>query len=227
MLIIEEHDKYSYNVTKRCTMNIKRLKEAERDFFGLYPEGFSDPNMAEIMKRHNPTKLYTLAQASFTQAAFDSPTEVVENMAKLVSRSTMISLFEKPKFRDFTKELSTLDQRHLAGGLRAFLYGDQRQGFEDMVAVLELGKLAKWSLVTACPVYLRPDEEVFVKPTTAKGIIEHFEVSGLIYKPKPTYDFYKGYRELILEMKQHVSPIISEAGNAAFTGFLMMSLENG
>ena len=208
-------------------MNIKRLKEAERDFFGLYPEGFSDPNMAEIMKRHNPTKIYAFAKASFSKEAFDSPDDVVANMAKLVSRSTMVSLFEKPKFRDFINELSLLDKRHLAGGLHDFLYGNQPQGFEAMVEVLELGKLAKWSLVTACPVYMRPDEEVFVKPTTAKGIIEHFEVSGLIYKPKPTFDFYKGYRALILEMKQQVSPIISAHGNAAFTGFLMMSLENG
>lgn len=220
-------DQLLYRCATILMMNLKRLKEAERDFFALYPGGWDDPEMEAILKRHNPNKLYSLAQASFAPASFKSPADVVENMAKLIGRSSMVSLFEKPKFRDFSQELSLSDQKDFSDGLREFLYGDQPRGFEKMVDVLELGKLAKWSLVTACPIYLRPQEEVFVKPTTAKGIIEHFEVSGLVYHSKPTFAFYKGYRELIRDMKQHVSPQLSALGNAAFTGFLMMSLENG
>ena len=207
-------------------MNLNRLKEAEHDFFALYPEGWDDVDLQPLIKRHNPEKIYTLAKTSFEKSMFDSPEQIVENMAKIISRSSMISLFEKPKFRDFSQNISPNEQKRLAKGLHSFLYGDQERGFESMVDVLELGKMAKWSIITACPVYFRPDQEVFVKPTTAKGIIEHFEVNGLVYHSKPTFDFYKGYRDLILEMKQQVSPRISEAGNAAFTGFLMMSLEN-
>jgi hypothetical protein len=208
-------------------MNLQRLKEAERDFFGLYPGGWEDPEMQPLIKRHNPEKIYALANASFSEPMFESPTQIVESMAKLISRSSMISLFEKPKFRDFAQNITPTEQKRLSRGLRDFLYGDQPRGFEEMVDVLALGKLAKWSLVTACPVYLRPNEEVFVKPTTAKGIIEHYEVKGLVYHSTPTFEFYKGYRDLIAEMKRHVSPKISEQGNAAFTGFLMMSLDNG
>jgi hypothetical protein len=62
-----------------------------------------------------------------------------------------------------------------------------------------------------------------VKPTTAKGIIRKLELDHLIYNPRPSWAFYEAYRETINEMKTRVHPSLSP-NNAAFTGFLMMSL---
>ncbi|MBN2655638.1 MAG: hypothetical protein JXR86_01155 [Spirochaetales bacterium] len=76
--------------------------------------------------------------------------------------------------------------------------------------------------MTVIPVYFSPFKEVFVKPTTAKNIIEHFEVKELAYKPQPNWEFYSGFRDLIGEMKEQVSESLYPT-NAAFTGFLMMS----
>ena len=103
------------------------------------------------------------------------------------------------------------------------LHGKQQMGFEMLLSILKSRKLAKWSLLTILPVYFHPQSEVFVKPTTAKGIIDYFELSGLTYRPLPSWEFYNGYRRQILDMKSRVSPSLSP-NNAAFTGFLMMSL---
>jgi hypothetical protein len=84
-------------------------------------------------------------------------------------------------------------------------------------------RLAKWSLISICPVYFSPQEAVFVKPTTAKGVIAHFELDELHYRPQPYWEFYTGYRSIIQEMKSLVDPCLSP-NSAAFSGFLMMSL---
>ena len=87
---------------------------------------------------------------------------------------------------------------------------------------MKSAKLAKWSLMTICPTYYRPQYEVFVKPTTAIGIIETFELKHLHYKPTPTWAFYNEYRAVINEMKSKVDASLSPY-NVAFTGFLMRS----
>ena len=91
-----------------------------------------------------------------------------------------------------------------------------------MVTVLEPGRLAKWSLLTIIPNYYHPDQEVFVKPTTTKKVIQQLELEGLTYRPAPTWEFYETYRHQILALRDNVSPSLAPS-NAAFCGFLMMS----
>ena len=57
-------------------------------------------------------------------------------------------------------------------------------------------------LISAVPFYFAPNREAFVKPSTAKGIVSVLEVEGLHYAPTPSWDFYKGYRDLIAEIKK-------------------------
>jgi hypothetical protein len=83
--------------------------------------------------------------------------------------------------------------------------------------------MAKWTLMSITPVYFKPEDEVFVKPTTAKGIIKYLELDELDYKPQPSWGFYSLFRDTINELKTRVDPGLSPS-NAAFTGFLMMSL---
>jgi len=204
-------------------MNIKKLKEAEKRFLEIYPEGFNHPEMKKIGLKHKPEKMTALAQESFALEKFQNPLEIASSMVKIVTKSSMISIFEKPKFRDFIQTLGEKEKRYLAQGLQDFLYGNQEQGFNKMLDILSLGQLAKWSIITICPLYFKPKDEVFIKPTTAKGIIEYFEIKELQYKPTPTYQFYKDYRALINQMKQEVDLKLSP-GNAEFCGFLMMAM---
>jgi len=164
-------------------------------------------------------------QTAFSKKAFRDTGRICENMVKTVSRSSMVSMFEKPKFRDFVKRLSLNEKQFLADALKKLLHGKQRAGFEAMVDLLITEKLAKWSLVTIIPAYYAPNDEVFVKPTTAKGIIQQLDLDGLTYKPRPSWEFYDAYRSMIHEAKKQVDPGLSPS-NAAFTGFLMMALLN-
>lgn len=206
-------------------MNLDKLKQAEEKFFQLYPGGFEHPDMKTIAKKHKMDKLITQAQEVFAADQFEDPKAIVQAMSKMVSRSSMISLFEKPKFRDFTATLHHQHETILASGLKEMLWGNQEQGFNMMLDVLLEGKLAKWSLISILPVYHKPFQEVFVKPTTAIGVIQQFELDSLVYHPRPSWEFYDEYRRIINEMKSKVDSRLAP-NNAAFTGFLMMSMES-
>lgn len=205
-------------------MNLKKLKRAEEEFFNRYPGGFANHEMIAIRKKHKLEKMIELARDGFAKRNFKLPDLIVENMIKVITRSSLISVFEKPKFRDFARSLSSDSRKMLTDGLQELLHGNQQIGFETVLEVLKSGRLAKWSLLTICQAYYRPEVEVFVKPTTAKGIIEIFELKNLRYNPTPTWDFYNDYRAVINEMKSKVDASLSPY-NVAFTGFLMRSMQ--
>jgi hypothetical protein len=167
--------------------------------------------------------MISLSQELFTKKNFRDPPEIIESMIKIVSRSSMVSIFEKPKFRDFGRALEPKQKNALASGLKEQLYGDNEKGFDKILGIMLSGKMAKWSLISICPVYFRPQDEVFVKPTTAKKAIAHFELQNLHYRPQPSWGFYEEFRSVINEMKTKVDPSLSP-NSAAFTGFLMMSM---
>lgn len=204
-------------------MNLEKLKQAEGLFLSKYPGGFFDPDLQALGKKHKMQKTVELAQQTMKKSQFKDPLAAAEAMSKIISRSSMVSLFEKPKFRDIIPTLEPAALKQLTNGMKQFLYGKQNRGFEDMVNVLAPVKLAKWSLITVIPNYVYPQDEVFVKPTTAKGVIRTFELKDLEYRPLPSWDFYQRYREAILEMKSQVDETLSPS-NAAFCGFLMMSM---
>ena len=206
-------------------MNKVKLKEAEESFIMRYPGGFSNLQMLELAKKHKVEKMKKMAQDSFALGEFESSHNVVDSMGKIVSQSSLISIFEKPKFRDFVKVLSDGEKEHLAHGMKEFLHGDQAFGFGLMAGLLHEYKLAKWPLLTVVPIYYRPSVEVFIKPTTAKRIIEFFELTGLIYNSNPTFEFYQAFREQIMQLKQEVHASL-QVDNAAFCGFLMMAMES-
>lgn len=204
-------------------MNIQRLKAAEREFLEQYPKGFNSPEMQEIGKKHKMDKMVAFAQEHFAPEKFMRLDLVVAKMIEMVNKSSMVSLFEKPKYRDYVKSLDPGQQEFLAMGLKEFLHGKQESGFNMMVEILSEVKLAKWTLITVFGVYYYPHDEIFVKPTTTKNVINIFELEDVIYKPLPSYSFYKKYREHILAMKKQVDKNLSP-NNAAFTGFLMFSM---
>ncbi len=204
-------------------MNLKKLKQLEKEFLEKYPGGFKNPFFADIEKKHKVTKMTEMAREVFAPEKFKNPVVVVDSLSKLISRSSMVSVFEKPKFRDFVHSLSAPDKKRLATGLEKFLLTkQQKEGFELMLDVLVKGKMAKWSLISAPGAYLHPHHEVFIKPTTVKSVIAALELENLEYKARPSWEFYQEYRKQINAMKKHISKDLSPS-NAAFSGFLMMS----
>lgn len=205
-------------------MNISKLKDAEENFLVFYPKGFEDEALLPIIKRHNTAKIGESVREMFAPNRFTRTEQICENFAKIVSKSSLISLFEKPKVRDMVKQMSMEQQDMLSIGLFELLHANQEKGFEILVDMLGIYKLAKWSIVTLIPYYYAQEKEFFIKPTTTKDIIKFFEIEGLTYKPRPTYEFYVRYTQILKTMKSHVSPLIGQ-DNAGFTGFLMMAMK--
>ena len=204
-------------------MNFERLHDAETQFLQRYPGGFDDPAIQSIKKKHNVDKLIEFSHESLTEPNCDRPEFVADSLLKIVSRSSMVSRFEKPRFRDFIRSLSAAEKIKLAHAIKNSLHGKKKAGFEEMLELLLYYKLAKWAIISVVPFYYSPKREVFVKPTTAKGIISYLEVGNLHYDATPSWSFYTGYRKLIAEIKKQVAPSLSP-NNAALTGFMMMSL---
>ena len=205
-------------------MNLVRLKQAEEAFLGQYPGGFDNPEMIAIRTRkHNVDKMIAFTQKSFAERNFKLPDLIVQNMVKVVSRSSVVARFEKPKFREFADTLFPEQRDLLAGGLEQLLHGKEHTGFETILDLLKSRKLAKWSLMTICQTYFHPQRDVLVKPNTVKGIIQYFELNDLQYKPTPSWNFYDSYRSILHEMKSKVDCSLSPT-NAAFSWFLLLSI---
>jgi hypothetical protein len=205
-------------------MNLNKLKQAEQRFLERYPGGFENPDMLEIAKKHKVDKMTAFAHECFARGSFKNPALVVENMSRLVSRASVISLFEKPKFRDFALSLPSDLKLFLTFALEELLHGKEEKGFDSLMEILKQGKLGHWPVMTVFQIYYRPRSEVFIKPTTTRWVIQQFELNDLHYNPAPSWSFYQAYRSVINDMKSRVDPSLSPS-NLAFTGFLMLSME--
>lgn len=169
-------------------------------------------------------KLAQFAHESFSPGALGSAQETAENMIKLVSRSSMVSVFEKPKFRDAVRAMTPDEKGDLMESLNDLLHGDEAKGFHQMLDILTKYSLAKWTLITVFRCYYYPETDLLFKPTTVKNVVKNFELSGLVYKPRPSCDFFVEYRRAIADIKTHVDSSLSPS-NAAFSGFLMMAMD--
>jgi hypothetical protein len=205
-------------------MNLVKLKQAERAFLQRYPGGFDNQEIiATRVRKHKPDQMIALAQERFAERNFQRSDLIVQDMIKVISRSSIISVFEKPRFREFANALTSQESEFFSTGLEQVLHGDQQTGFEMMLDILKSHRLAKWSLMTVCQTYFHPHRDVFIKPTTVKGVIQYFELENLQYHPTPTWAFYDGYRTVFHEMKSKVDPSLAPT-NPAFSGFLWMTV---
>ncbi|HAT2149246.1 hypothetical protein [Legionella pneumophila] len=205
-------------------MDIKKLKKAASNFLERYPDGFYHPEIIEMGKKHKMDKMVALAQGSFAKKNFKNPDEITNSMLKIVTQSSLISIFEKPKFRDFIKRTPPNDKVLIAKGLKELLYGNEQEGFEELLFQFQREKLAKWTLMTIFQAYFNPEVDVFIKPTTTKNIIKKLNLD-IVYNPTPSWEFYESYRNIINQMKTKIEKSLAPS-NAAFCGFLMMSLDN-
>lgn len=200
------------------------LIAAQKEFLRMYPGGFANDEMQVHVKRHKIEKMHNFALVSFGKDKFEDVNLIFENFVKTISRSTVVSVFEKAKFRDFARSM-TMDQKlRLVDGLYELLHGNKADGFAKMKEVLLEDKIAKWPILTVLPYYYDTQGEVFIKPTTVKGVIKMFELEDVVYTSKPAYEFYEAYKKEFLKMKDIVEPCVAPE-NGAFSGFLMMMVE--
>ncbi len=205
-------------------MNIDKLEQLEIEFLSIYPQGFDSEELAEIAKKHKMAKMQDFVETHFSESSFENRDQVFENFVKLISRSSLVSVFEKTKFKNEAKVMTESEKETLVQGLYDFLYVDQETGFNKQISVLAKYKMAKWPILTVLGLYMNPGVEVLVKPTTVKGILKYFEVEDFKYNSKAKYEFYSQYRTLVNDIKDKANEIL-KIDNAAFCGFLMMSIK--
>ena len=203
---------------------LEKLKVIEALFLESYPKGFQDEEILKIVKRFKSEKLSEEVNILFKKESFSQPEIICESFTKIISKSPLLSLFEKPKLRDAINSMGIYKKDMFSIGLYDLLYGNKKDGFESLVEILLEYKLAKWSLITLIPYYLNRDKEYFVKPTTTKDILRYFEITTFVYKPRPTYKFYKDYKKFLNDLKVKTDKSLTQ-DNAAFTGFMMISFK--
>ena len=108
-------------------MNTRKLKEAEAAFLARFPKGFADPGLEKIRKSHNVDRLADFARINLTQAALSRPHSFSDVLLKIVSRSSMVSRYEKPLFREFLNALDSNERHRLAEAFRKRLFGRNKR----------------------------------------------------------------------------------------------------
>lgn len=206
-------------------MNIEKLKDYEAEFLEQYPEGFDDKNFFATMKTYNPMKLEEFAKDVLKKENFQNPSLVVEGFFKVVQKSVFVSLFDKLKLKDAIVSLNSYEKDMLSIELYELLYGNKKEGFEGLVEFLAEYKLAKWTILSVVPYSINRHTDYFIKPTTTKNIIKTFELEDLVYKPRPSFEFYEKYTKYLDTMKASVDKSLSP-DNVGFTAFLRVVIEN-
>ena len=205
-------------------MNLEKLKDIESEFLERYPKGFEDEHFFPTMKKFKPEKLEEFAKEALKKENFSNPNLVIDGFFKTIQKSVMVSLFDKLKLKDAMMSLNSYEKDMLSIEIYELLYGDKKEGFEGLVEFLAQYNLAKWTLLSVVPYSINRQKDYFIKPTTTKNIIKYFELKDLIYKPKPSFEFYENYTKVLDEMKLNVDDSLT-FDNAAFTGFLRIGIE--
>lgn len=200
-------------------MNIKDLQLI---FLEEYPNGFDTEEMKIIAKKHNVDGIADFVSKGFIKENFEDTALIIDLLRKLMNKSTLVSRFEKAPFKSFINDLDMKKSQDIKQALYEIYHGDEKKGFESMIGILQVYKLAKWPIISLLFAYRDPQVEVFVKPTTAKNILKTLE-SDLVYNSHPTYEFYKAYRTYINDLKEDVNKSLAP-NNPAFTGFLMLAI---
>ena len=206
-------------------MNLEKLKDLESEFLNSYPEGFKDDNFFPTIQKFNPQKLEDFAKNALKKENFSNPNLLIEGFFKTVQKSVMVSLFDKLKLKDAIASLNSYEKDMLSIEIYEFLYGNKKDGFEGLVEFLAQYNLAKWTIISVTPYCINRHNEYFIKPTTTKMIIKYFELNDLIYKPKPSFEFYQKYAKVLDEMKSNLHDSLT-FDNVAFTSFLKVAIES-
>ena len=205
-------------------MNLEKLKDLESEFLYRYPKGFKDEHFFPTMKKFKPEKLEEFAKEALKKENFTNPSLVVDGFFKIIQKSVMVSLFDKLKLKDALATLNTYEKDMLSIEIYELLYGNKKEGFEGLVEFLAQYNLAKWTLVSIVAYSINRQKEYFIKPTTTKNIIKYFELKDLVYKPKPSFEFYDNYTKVLDEMKTKLDRTLT-FDNAAYTGFFKIAIE--
>ena len=212
-------------VCKATTLRLDKLHELQGDFFARYPEGFVGSEVPKAAKKYRIDGAVDFAQKAFAEVQFGKPEFILKSLTQLVSKSSMVFMFDKARFRDSVLSLAPKEREALVDAVFELLHGDEQVGFEGVLNQLVALKLGQWPLMSVVPFYFDPHKNWFIKPNMTKSILKYFEVDQqIIYQTRPSYAFYQEYRDFLTQLRDESDPRLGE-NNSAFTGFLAMTIK--
>jgi len=195
---------------------------------GIKDEEFSNKGNRHIKNYQASEKAQTLDLEELLEENSYSINYCCDFITKLVTMSTIISVFEKVAFKNY---LSDYKVRPLfLKSLYEVITNNNEETFNNFVYTLSLKKKeknsnpCKWPLITYLLVVFHPYDEVFIKPTTIKRILTIFD-SDISYTSTPNYETYHGIRSLLLDYKKH-SSIAKKVDNFTLSGILFVASQN-
>lgn len=192
-------------------------KEIIKKFKILYPNGFEDEKWKEGEKKYKVEKINSFVDNNISKKIFENyintnqTGKIIELIEKIISLSSVVSVFEKIAFRNFINEANNKIIDSFAILLNNMLYGkDFEENFDSfsdfLVSNKYLGKntnIAKWTLVTSILAHIKRNEEVLIKPNTAKYISKILQ-KPFYYISVPNIITYNDYKKIVMEFKNEL-----------------------
>lgn len=187
-------------------MFAKQVQLVEDLFLEQYPGGFADELWLEGEKAYKPGKMTALINELLSKEELELTLEsgdyqeTIDNTLYLVRQSKVISVFEKLAFQNFVEHHEIHEQ--FLDALYHFMYHYNEENFDTFITTLltyrheKNSKPTKWTVVSFFKAYQDPQNYIFVKPTTMKGIAKILDWD-IQYKSMPNYQTYQNILEMI------------------------------
>ncbi|TLG72944.1 hypothetical protein [Culicoidibacter larvae] len=181
-------------------MFAKQVQLIENLFLEQYPDGFEDELWLAGEKSYKPEQMITNINQQLSKEELELTLEsgdyqeAIDNTLHLVRQSKVISVFEKLAFQNFVEHQEIHEQ--FLNALYNFMYDYNEENFDNFIMTLlsyrheRNSKPTKWTVVSFFKAYQDPQNYIFVKPTTMKGIAKILDWD-IQYKSMPNYQTYQ------------------------------------
>ncbi len=183
-------------------------------FLEIYPDGFEDIRYLEMAWKHDDSKIVEFFQ-NLSPGQFDeaNPHALAETIGKIVSKSTMVSTFEKISFRNYLRFFEGHGTFIMA--LKHVMENYNQQNFDTLFDVLCRYKdqgntnAAKWPVMSFFTYYGVKSHECYpVKPTTVKQVAQLLKVD-IDYKARPNFETYEKINNMYRDFRQQ-TPLLQK-----------------
>ncbi len=149
-------------------MNVQKLRQLEKEFLYVYPKGFESETLEGVKKKHKLLKTSEFFKMACSKESIESGLDSIDDIIMAVTKSSMVSVFEKIKFKDMIQSICKEEKFEFLDALYENIYGVEEERFKALVSLLSKYNMAKWPIVTCFRAYLNIQYDVFMKPTTVK-----------------------------------------------------------
>ncbi len=176
-------------------------------FLEIYPDGFEDIRYMEKAWKHDDSKIVEFFQKLDAQQFDESnPHALAEKFGKIISKSTMVSTFEKISLRNYLSFFEGHGAFIMA--IKHLIENYNEQNFDTLVDVLSRYKdqgntnAAKWPVMSFFTYYGVKSHECYpVKPTTVKQVAQLLDVD-IGYKARPNFETYEKINDMYRDFRQ-------------------------